>query len=360
MPIRMAQYGVRHGHAAEKTVAMRTNPEVEFAGVYEPDPEARARVQSRRAYSGVHWFDSFDEVLDDPSIIAVADEDANLTSLGPAREIVSNGKHLWYDKPAGDDWPAFQEIATTARQQNLIVQMGYMFRYDEGFQYLAEWARAGIFGPPFGFRGNMNKFLSLDQRQAGAAHRGGVFYDLAGHLLDQILWQVNDERPTRITTFFRNVATPENPAYVDNALAVFEFEHGHAFIDVAAIDVRTWTRRFEVFGPRGGAVADPIDPVKRLRVCLDTARDGFGPGQQIFDLMGTSRQRTHELELQAFLEAVRGDRPPDRPLEHELLVQETLLRATGRLPGAIAMGATIAEAVGEAAERPKRTTRRRT
>ena len=44
-----------------------------------------------------------------------------------------------------------------------------------------------------------------------------------------------------------------------------------------------------------------------------------------------SRQTLYELELAAFVAAVRGTRPPDRVLAHELLVQETLLRATGNL-----------------------------
>ena len=355
----MAQYGVRHAHAAEKTVAMRTNAEVEFAGIYEPDPEARIRVETRRAYAGVNWYRSFEEILGDPSIVAVANEDLNQTSLGPARDIVAAGRHLWYDKPAGDDWLAFQEVAAIARQKELVLQMGYMFRYDEGFQYLADWVRAGLFGPPFSFRANMNKLLTVEQRQRGAVHSGGAFFDLAGHVLDQILWQLHDERPKQIMSFLRNDGTPDVPGFVDNSHAVIEFERGMAFVDVAAIDVRTWTRRFEVFGPRGGAVADPIDPVKRLRVCLDTARDGFGPGQQLFELPGTTRQRTHELELQRFLEAVRGERPPDRPLEHELLVQETLLRACGRLPGGAPSSATIAGTPGEGAELPRRAARRR-
>ena len=36
--------------------------------------------------------------------------------------------------------------------------------------------------------------------------------------------------------------------------------------------------------------------------------------------------------LAAFLEDVRGEKQPDRTLDHELLVQETLLRATGSIP----------------------------
>ena len=38
-----------------------------------------------------------------------------------------------------------------------------------------------------------------------------------------------------------------------------------------------------------------------------------------------------EFDVDAFLAAIQGQRPPDRPLAHEILVQETLLRATGRI-----------------------------
>jgi len=51
-------------------------------------------------------------------------------------------------------------------------------------------------------------------------------------------------------------------------------------------------------------------------------------------LSGMARQRTYELELEAFLPAIKGERAPDRSLDHEILVQETLLRLTGRLAGA--------------------------
>jgi hypothetical protein len=37
-------------------------------------------------------------------------------------------------------------------------------------------------------------------------------------------------------------------------------------------------------------------------------------------------------ELAAFVATVRGQRAPDRSLDHELLVEETLHRAVGTLP----------------------------
>ncbi|GIV83562.1 MAG: hypothetical protein KatS3mg052_0569 [Candidatus Roseilinea sp.] len=46
--IRMAQYGTKHGHAEGKLLAMQTNPQVELAGVYEPDPAQRKRLSREK------------------------------------------------------------------------------------------------------------------------------------------------------------------------------------------------------------------------------------------------------------------------------------------------------------------------
>jgi DNA-directed RNA polymerase specialized sigma24 family protein len=56
-------------------------------------------------------------------------------------------------------------------------------------------------------------------------------------------------------------------------------------------------------------------------------------GTQWVPVPAQNRQELYELELQAFVAALRGQKPPDRSLDHELLVQETLLRLTGRIPG---------------------------
>ncbi|MGH2350125.1 MAG: Gfo/Idh/MocA family protein [Chloroflexota bacterium] len=333
MPIRMAQYGVLHGHAAGKAQAMRANPDVEFCGIYEPDPEAGARAQGHRAYAGVHWYASGEEMLGDATIAAIAVEGLNAHSLPMARECVLAGKHLWYDKPAGDDWPRFQDVVSIARRQRLIIQMGYMFRYQDSFQKLAEWTRSGLLGEVFGVRAHMSTSLTEDARRVVATHPGGIFYDLGGHMLDQVLWLLQDERPLRVTPFLRNDATPGVSTFADNTLAVFEFARAIAMVDIAAMESRPMARRFEVYGTRGSAIMDPMEPCPAVRLILDEAAGGFQAGAQEVPTAGTTRQRSYELELAGFLPAVRGERPPDRSLDHELLVQETLLRATGRIPG---------------------------
>jgi predicted dehydrogenase len=334
----MAQFGVKHGHAAGKLRAMQAQPGVELAGVYEPDAEVRRRAAETSGYAGVRWLATAEEALADASIVAVAIEGSNAESLAMAQQAVAAGKHLWYDKPAGDDWPAFQRLVAGAQERRLLVQMGYMFRYHAGFQQIGQWVKDGLLGAVFSVRAHMSASLPVTSsgftaggRADLAQHRGGIFYDLAGHMLDQVVWLLG--RPQRVTAILRNDASPDLPAFRDNTLGIFEYERALAVVDIAAMEIAPAARRFEVYGTGGSALMEPFEPAPRLTLQLSADRGGYERGRHDVPLPLQQRQRLYELELAAFLAVLQGRRPPDRSAEHELLVQETLLRATRRLDG---------------------------
>jgi predicted dehydrogenase len=325
----MAQVGTGHGHAAGKVQAMLAHPDVELAGVYEPDRARRRSLAQEGPYQGVRWFDSLDELLDDPTIRAVASEGANAESLAQTLALVEAGKHVWYDKPAGEDWTLWQRTVALARAQGALIQMGYMFRYHEGFARIAGWVRSGLLGQVYAVRAHMSTHISEAQRRRIGVHQGGILYDLAGHMLDQIVWLLG--RPERVTSFLRN-DDPAVPGFADNTLAVLEYERAMAVVDIAAMEARPMARRYEVYGRKGSAILlEPFEPAHAIRLCLASAQEGFQPGEQTVAVTPQSRQSLYERELEAFLATMAGQRPPDRSLEHELLVQETLLRCTGVL-----------------------------
>ncbi|MBC7234772.1 MAG: Gfo/Idh/MocA family oxidoreductase [Chloroflexi bacterium] len=334
-PIRMAQYGTKHGHAAGKLSAMQRHPEVELAGVFEPDIERRRQLQYDERWQGVFWFESEEQLLGDPSIVAVASEGLNAESLPQTQALVAAGKHVWYDKPAGEDWPLWQTVVADARRQGLYIQMGYMFRYHEGFARIANWARSGALGDLFAIRAHMSTHLTPDARRVIAVHRGGIYYDLAGHMLDQIVWILG--RPERVTSILRHDDGDVVPGFVDNSLVIHEFATAPnrgaiAVVDIAAMEPRPMARRYEVYGTRGSAILlEPFEPAKQIRLCLEEPIDGYSIGVHQVPVAHQSRQDLYDLELDAFLRVLRGEQAPDRPPEHELLVQETLLRGTGVL-----------------------------
>ena len=322
--IRMAQYGTKHGHAAGKLVAMLKHPAVEVAGVYEPDSARRRALEtSDGPFRTVYWFADEAELLADSSIVAVASEGRNDESLLQTEALVQAGKHVWYDKPAGDDWAHWQRVYELIKTQGQVFQMGYMFRYHAGFQQIADWVKSGLLGDIFSVRAHMSTSISQTQRETINRHQGGIFFDLAGHMLDQVVWLLG--RPDKITPFLRHDDTIV-PGFVDNALVVLEYERAIACIDIAAMEIPPTARRFEVYGSRGSAIMEPLEPATELRLCLAEAQAGYQAGVQVVSLETQSRQALYELELAAFLATIQGRQPPDRSLAHEDLVQETLLR----------------------------------
>jgi len=336
--IRMAQYSTKHGHAVSWILAMANNPQVELAGVFEPDPVRRREVaEYDPSYQHVHWYESADEMLNDPTIVAITSEGLNAESLDQTEAIVNAGKHALYDKPAGDNWPQWQRIVKQAAEQQLLIQMGYMFRYHRGFQQVAQWAKSGLLGDIFSVRAHMSTWiqpvregLGYNTRDTISKHTGGIFYDLGGHMLDQVTWLLG--RPNKVTAFLRN-DTGIVPAFKDNTLGVFEFDKALAFIDIAAMESRPMARRYEVYGTKGSAIImEPFEPAHTLRLCLEEAGDGYAKGLHLIEIPEQSRQDMHDRALAAFVATITGQQAPDRPLAHELLVQETLLRATGGIP----------------------------
>lgn len=201
--IRVAQYGTKHGHAGGKLLSMLKHPETEVVGVYEPDAKRRAEVAQQQPYAQVRWFEDKREMLEDPTIVAIASEGLNSESLAQSEEIVNAGKHIWYDKPAGDNWPHYQRVMKAVKEKGIHWQMGYMFRYQHAFHQVNEWAKSGLLGDIFSVRAHMSTWLNKAQREViGNDHKGGILFDLGGHMLDQVCWLLG--RPNRVTSFMHN------------------------------------------------------------------------------------------------------------------------------------------------------------
>ena len=323
----MAQYGTKHGHAEGVLSVILANPDVEMVGVYEPDPERRRALETsvKPPWRDVRWFDSPSEFLEDPTVLAVAAEGSNAESLDHTEAIVDSGKHVFYDKPAGNDYARFERVIGKARSSGLLVQLGYMFRCHDGFSHIAEWARSGLLGDIYSVRANMSTYIERPAQEVIAQHRGGIFFDLSGHMIDQVVWILG--RPTKVTSFLRQDAT-DVPGFSDNTLCVLEYDSAMAFVDIASVEPPPMARRFEVYGTAGTATMEPFEPPGPIRLCLKEERGGYPAGESTVAVVDKPRYVDN---LASFIKDIRGEKPPDRSLDHELLVQETILRCTGHI-----------------------------
>ena len=330
MRVKMAQYGILHDHAGGKTRVMKESSEVDLAGICEPDDEAKQKHGQGELYQGIHWFSSPAEMLDDETIQAIAIQGRVADNLDFAQQALIHGKHVWLDKPAGDDLQHFRRVLDLATEKNLFVQLGYMFRYNTGFQFLLDWAKSGKLGDIFSVRARISSG-SVNQAHWGrwnsdGERQGGIMFILACHLIDIIVALLG--RPDRVIPFLRHDGA-EFPWFLDNNLVVFEYPNGQATLESTALEVSSGaSRRIEVYGTTGSAIMEPLEP-PQLRLCLDADRDGYRQGWQTVEV--EPRPRYVE-SLRALVADIRGEKQPDRSLDHEYTVQETVLRASGLLP----------------------------
>ena len=324
-PVRFAQFGVGHSHAAGKAQVMADSPDVELAGVWEPDAERRAVASAQAAYAGACWLDAAEEALADPTVAAVAVEGDVFQSVAWAQCAVDAGKHVWLDKPAGMEMEPFRRLVEAARARNLLVQLGYMFRYNRGAQFLLDWAGSGRLGDVHAVQGRISLTVAQSERAGLARLPGGPAFEILCHVIDLVVALLG--RPRQVTGILRDHAAALAGA-VNNTAAILEYPRALAVLQSTAFEVDHGARRLEVHGTRGSVALAPIEP-PAVRLSLDADRDGFRKGPQQVPVADEPR---YAASLRAIVGVVRGERPPDRSLDHELAVHETILRAVRVLP----------------------------
>ena len=119
-----------------------------------------------------------------------------------------------------------------------------------------------------------------------------------------------------------------NKKFIDNTLAVCEYPGAIATVEISALEIPPLARRFEVYGTEGSAIMEPFEPVKNIRLSLKRSKENYKKGVSYINVNNTPR---YVNTFNSFVQNIKGKTKPLRNYEHELIVQETLLRATGKI-----------------------------
>ena len=318
--IRIGQIGTKHAHANGKYQTMVKFPDLfEVVGVVEYDEEQRLKMESG-AYSGANWLTE-EQLFNTEGLQAVAVE-TDVPELVPtAQRCVEAGFHVHVDKPAGESMSACRRLHETADQSGLTIQMGYMFRYNPGFEFLFDAVAKGWLGPITEANGMIGKYADDSLRLRMARFSGGGIFELACHIIDQLFTVMGP--PEGIDPFiFRS--HPEKDNLADNQLAVFRYPTAVATIRCNHIDPHK-RRKFEVIGEKGAVIIDPLEP-PCVQLSLDEAVGGFSEGYQNVDL--TLRDGRYDGEFIDFAKVIRREKKLRWDSAHDLAVHEAILRAS--------------------------------
>ncbi len=322
--IKIGQIGTTHAHAAGKLAAIRKlSDQFELVGVVEPDADRRESALKDKAYQDVTWLTE-EQLLNVKGLQAVAVETEVKDLLTTAEKCVAAGKHIHLDKPAGEKFSHFQRIVENARRQKLIIQMGYMLRYNPGVQLCYRAAKEGWLGRVFSIEAAMSKAVDKNAREVLKRYPGGALFELGCHVLDSAVYVLG--KPQKVTAYNRS-SSSVNDGFPDNQYAVLEYPHATAIIHSAVVEVGGEARRqFTVSGEQGTVEVRPLEAPK-VRLSLDRVQGDFKKGWQDVEMPKLAGR--YDLEFLDLAAAIRGEKAFAWSYDHDLAVQETLLKASG-------------------------------
>lgn len=324
-PIRAAVWGTAHSHTSGKLKAMQDSPDFEVAGVCENYPEQRERAARSPVFAGLRWM-SESEMLGDKSIQLIVAQCNVWDALPMGHKVIDAGKHLHLEKPPGNDWQSFQSLIAKARKQKLLVQTGYVWRHHEGVNAALEAARNGWLGDILLVRAAMNADRDAPQRAVEARYKGGGLFELGGHVVDRLVELLG--RPKEVRSWLRHHSSV-NDTLNDNNLAVFEFERSLAVLSQTTNQAGAGDhRQFEIIGSDGTFIVWPESNPPRMRVYLRKPQGRYKAGWQDLTLGPQPRFTGDFREL---ARALKSGSPLKLSYDHELLLHETLLRASGEI-----------------------------
>jgi predicted dehydrogenase len=317
--IKVAQIGTGHAHASKLSV-FRASPDYEVIGIAEPDAELRKKAQSQDLYRGLPWMTQ-EELLKAPGLQLVLVETRVRDLLTSAECCVSAGKHIHLDKPAGESLPHLRRILDSAARQKLLVQMGYMFRYNQAVVLLRDFLRQGWLGKVFEVHAVMSKVVDPTSRRELAEYPGGIMFELGCHVMDLVVGILG--KPDAVTPFIQH-SSPLADKLADNMLAVLTYPEATATVKASAQEIDGGDRRhLVVCGTEGTFHIQPLDNPSAI-VTLSKPRGDYKQGRQEIKFPKYVR---YEGDAADMTRIIRGEKQADFSFEHDLNVQRALLEA---------------------------------
>lgn len=316
-----AQIGTAHAHAAGKMQAMRNLPDFyQVLGICEPDNALWQRSSKNKAYTDLPRLTAEELLAGSAKVIAVETriEDAPSAAI----RCLDAGKHIHLDKPGALTHADFKNLRLLAERKNLIVQMGYMLRYNPAFTLLFQAHREGWLGEITSIDTSMGKLADPPLRKELSALPGGGMFELACHLVDAVITLLG--KPSSVTAF----ATPViEDGFQDNQLAVLAYPKATATIRCNHTDPFGGPHRaFHVIGTKGSLGISPLESGN----CILSLSDSHGPykkGRNEFKLE-VPRGR-YDAEFTDLANAVTSGKPLAWDALHDITVHETVLKSAG-------------------------------
>jgi predicted dehydrogenase len=255
-----------------------------------------------------HYLD-YREALEDDQVDAVV----VVTPTDYHRDIVvaaaEAGKHILCEKPMAMTVSECDEMIAAAEKNRVILQIGFMRRFDQSFVYAREQVRQGVIGDVVLVK-SLTRGPSIPKPwQYDIAKSNGPLAEVNSHDIDTLRWFTDSEFES-VYAIAGNYRCPEArnefPDFYDNVVMTATFANGmQGSIDGAVSVLYGYDARLEVVGTDGVLFAGRLD---QSGVVICNRSNGINaPAVESWRNLFTEAYRHED---QGFIDAILNGTPP--------------------------------------------------
>jgi len=324
--IKLGQIGIGHNHGEAKMLAARKFPELfEIVGYAEENQRWIEKRGEKKGYEGLPRM-SVEEVIAKSDAILVECDVWDLTKY--AKMCIDAGKHIHMDKPASGTLEEYKQLLDTAEAKKLVVQLGYMYRYNPAVQKCFELVREGKLGEIYSINAEMSTLHKPEYKQWLTNFGGGIMYILGSHLIDLIVYLLG--KPEKVHSFLKHTGL-DGIDLADNNLAVLEYEKALARVFVSSVEVNGFGRRqLMVSGSKGTVNICPLErPITMTWSDTAIADSTYEDRKILLPFEDHTAGGRYDEMLKDFYAYIVGEKQNPFTYAHEYAVQEVLDEVVG-------------------------------
>lgn len=285
------------------------------------DAKRDAAEQGRAIARAERATDDVEGAITDPAVDAVVIVTPTPTHAHLIEVAANAGKAIWCEKPIALDLDETQRIVALVNERRVPVQIGFMRRFDPGYQAAKRKIEAGELGRIETFRalGRDTYPPPLKFLQGS----GGIFLDMAVHDFDLARYLVGEVEEVHAWGATLIDERFQEAGDVDTAVTLLRFANGAlGVVETARRSAWGYDIRTEVAGAQGKVVVEAIQKTPM------TFSRRFGYEADHFENFPDRFEAAYRLELEAFFDALRTGRRPSPGPEDAMETQRLAIAAT--------------------------------
>lgn len=274
------------------------------------DLNAQVREETAQEFEVENQYDTLEDALENVDFDAVVITTPTPTHKPLAVLAAENRKHIFLEKPMALTLAECDTINTAVKKNSVLLQLGFMRRFDPEFETAVQRIEAGEIGRPMMIKTNTHGPGLPPAWARDLRTSNGMLAEVNSHDWDTLRWFMgsNLERVyTEVANFKGTARNVDTPNFYDNVLVNVKFENGSLGMisGICPCDYG-YDARVEIVGEKG---IMQIGELKGQSIVVCTNRDQ-GLITPIFRTWPQRFEWAYIKELEHFVNCIRMESPP--------------------------------------------------